>query len=134
VSAADSTSSCKVFITYQRIFDSSSSKKLGSIQAKEPGLGVNCQEDFVIKAFISDACSLEANLINIVKEKHPNMWSTCYRAKADIHFFKDTTNLKTDIKYHPHQILRRSKLGHKKTKAFVGAGVAGGIFGSIITN
>ncbi len=128
------TSKCRVYITYQHKFNPSDSKELGTIKAEEPGMGVDCQEDYVLRHLVSDACSLGANVINITKESRPNFWSTCYRAEADLLSVQKVRNIKTDPKYHPDQIAKRSELGHRKTKEALGAGMAGGIFGAIITN
>ncbi len=129
-----SQKSCKVYITSNAGDNVVSAKKLGSIKATDPGMGLNCQEDYVIGQFISDACALNANVINITSESQPNFWSTCYRAKADLLLIQETDGLKTDPKYHPNRIAERSKLGHKKTKAALNAGAMGGIFGAIVTN
>ncbi len=125
---------CKVFITSKKESSFHKAKKLGAIEASDSGMGVNCQEDYVIKNFISDACALGANVINITSETQPDFWSTCYRAKADFLSIEKTLGLTTDPNYYPEQILKRSQLGHNKTKAAMGGGIIGGVLSAVVVN
>lgn len=125
---------CKVYITHKKRFDSHNARKMGSIEAKEPVIGVDCQENYVFAHFIADACSLRANNINITEETRPKWASTCYRAKADFLKIKETKKIKTGSRYHPDKIKNRSEEGHKRTKAVMAgiAGATGGALGAIV--
>jgi hypothetical protein len=125
---------CKVFITSKKSKLFEAAKKLGTIEASDSGMGVNCQEDYVIRNFISDACALGANVLNITSETQPNFWSTCYRAEADFLSMENTSGLTTDPNYYPEQILKRSHRGHDKTRAAMGGGIIGGVLSAVVIN
>lgn len=82
-------------------------------------MGINCQEDFVLAQFEQDACSVGANLINIIEERLPNIWSTCYRAKAELKITKETPS--TEPRYSANEISINSSAGHKKTQQMINA-------------
>jgi hypothetical protein len=73
---------------------------LGTIEAKEPGMGMHCNQDFVLSTFLREACALKADLVNIMDEAKPDIWSSCYRATAEyIRFAKKPKGLRTDAQY-----------------------------------
>ena len=55
---------------------------LAKVKFGEKGLSVSCDENAVKEAMRVEACKVGANGIIILKEKSPDIWSTCYRATA----------------------------------------------------
>ena len=85
---------------------------VGKIKAGESGFSFVCSEEYVLGIFRKDACALRANIVNIIEEKQPNFWSTCYRAKADLLRCKDKNvlaNIKSDPQYASELVTERSK-------------------------
>jgi len=78
---------------------------------------------------------LDADVINILEEKYPNFWSTCYRAKAEFLVYKDRNRAESDYsdqKYTLEKILERSKETARRNKMVTEAGVMGGLFGGLL--
>lgn len=55
---------------------------LAKVKFGEAGLSVSCDEKAVKEAMRVEACRVGADGIIILKEKSPDIWSTCYRATA----------------------------------------------------
>lgn len=68
---------------------------LGSIKAGDTGVSFECGEGYVLGIFRQEACALGADLVNITYERGIDIWSSCYRAKADFLRFKDREKAKT---------------------------------------
>lgn len=130
--AKPTSSECKIPVKFQYDLSKGKNKTLGIIEASEPGMGIQCQEDFVLEQFQKDACAIGANLINITDEKFPNFWSSCYRAKAQLVLLDTSETLKSDAKYSLDEVADNSKRGHARTKTMIqatgaaAAGVVGG--------
>ena len=110
---------------------------VGKISASDSGFSVTCSEEYVIENFKKDACAVGADLINITKESHPDFWSTCYRAKAELLRIKDRemlSKLKSDAKYSDKNISTRSKYTECMNKGIIAAGALGGVIGALILN
>jgi hypothetical protein len=58
----------------------------GSIRIAESGFSVNCSEEKIREKLKDEACSIDANLINITQEAFPNLMSTCYQCIADFYY------------------------------------------------
>ncbi|WP_243347252.1 autotransporter outer membrane beta-barrel domain-containing protein [Parabacteroides sp. FAFU027] len=74
--------------------------QLGIIKLGDSGFSLSCSEDEAIKILKKEGCALNADLINITEEKHPDLWSSCYRCTAVFYKYKTdtTTPLKTATK------------------------------------
>lgn len=70
---------------------------VGKIDAYDTGLSADCSETTILNLFKKEACSVNADIINITEEQHPNLWSSCYQAKAEFLYFKDRTIAKSLI-------------------------------------
>lgn len=106
---------------------------VGKIKAGDTGFSFVCSEKYVLGTFRNDACGLRADIVNITKEKQPDFWSTCYRAKADLLRCKDRkvlAGIKSDPQYTSELIDERSR----KTTILnaVGIGVAGGAAAGVL--
>lgn len=67
---------------------------LGEILAGDTGFSTDCNEGHVLNVFRQEACALKADLINIIYERNTDIWSSCYRAKAQFLRFKDRGKVK----------------------------------------
>lgn len=75
---------------------------LGSILAGDTGVSFQCGESYVLSIFQQEAYALGADLINITYERKMDIWSSCYRAKAEFLRFKNrdvVKTLKSDVEY-----------------------------------
>ncbi|MCK9573319.1 MAG: hypothetical protein M0R20_02815 [Candidatus Omnitrophica bacterium] len=75
---------------------------LGSILAGDTGFSFECGEGYVLDIFQKEAYALGADLINITYERRMDIWSSCYRAKAEFLRFKNrriAKDLKSDSQY-----------------------------------
>jgi hypothetical protein len=126
---------CPITIQCNAKYDTNDVVVLGSIDAYDTGFSTDCDEAYVLDIFCREACSVGADLINITEEKHPDGWSTCYRAKADFLRFKDRDKAKgllSDAKYAPNLIIERSVKSQKRTRDFITATVLGGPLAGIV--
>lgn len=57
---------------------------LGTVKSGEKGLSIHCSKEEVREAMRVEACKAGANGVIIVKEKYPDVLSTCYRATAEL--------------------------------------------------
>ena len=56
---------------------------LGRVELDDSGFSFWCSEADAHVTFIEQACSLGANIVNIVYERLPGLQSSCYRATAE---------------------------------------------------
>lgn len=57
---------------------------LATIKLGEKGLSVSCSRNEVEAEMRTQACKAGANAIIVLKEKGPDVWSTCYRVTAEL--------------------------------------------------
>jgi hypothetical protein len=129
---------CKgIAIKNKATFSTDEVISLGKIKASDTGFSMDCSEEEVLNIFRYDACALNAHLVNIIEETHPNWISTCYRATAELLKFKksaEMANIKSDPQYSPNLVKQRSQVTIRKNAASIGiitGGLAGGIFGGL---
>jgi hypothetical protein len=126
---------CPIAIQCDAKYDSNAVEVLGSIDAYDTGFSTDCDEAYVLDIFCREACSVGADLINITEENRPDMWSSCYRAKAEFLRFKDRAKIKglvSDAKYAPNLIIERSVRSNRRARDVITASVLGGALGGII--
>lgn len=126
---------CRIAIQYHAKYDTNDVVVLGSIDAYDTGFSTDCDEAYVLDIFCREACSLGADLVDITEEKEPDMWSSCYRAKAKFLRFKDREKAKglvSDAKYAPNLIIERSVKSHKRTRDVIAASVLGGPLAGLV--
>jgi len=112
-----------VAIQFQADYGEDEVEVLGRIRSYETGFAVKCDEGYVLDIFCTEARALGADVVNIVSEKHPNFWVTCYRAEAEFLRFNDRAKaqgLESDPQYAPELVAKRSK----KTKDTMRASTA----------
>jgi len=100
--AAINGASCNIAIKFQAKYSKDEVDVLGTIKSYATGLSINCGEINVLTIFYKDACAQRADIINIVEERQPDSWSTCYRAEAELIRLKDREKVlqaRTDEKY-----------------------------------
>ncbi len=80
---------CRIEIK-KNFTDTDNFTQLGVIKLGDSGFSFSCSEEDAMKILQKEGCALNADLINIINEKRPDIWSSCYRCTAV--FYK----LKTD--------------------------------------
>jgi hypothetical protein len=127
---------CPIAIKSNAQYDSKDVELLGSIHSYDNGFSTDCDEAYCLDIFCREGCLLSADVINITEEKQPDLWSTCYRARADFLRFKNrdmAKSLYSDPHYAPELIIARSVKTGKRTKgAITGAVLAGPLAGIVI--
>ncbi len=125
---------CKIAIQCYPMFRKDDVTVVGTISSFDKGLSINCDEAAVLEIFCKEACSVGADIVVIKEEKHPDDWSTCYRAKADFVRFKDrakAVRLVTDSKFAPDLIVSRSEASKQRSKEMLREAVMNGILGGL---
>lgn len=87
-------SGCFMPIKKDFIYNKEEVEILGEILAGDTGFSTDCNEGHVLNVFRQEACALKADLINIIYERNTDIWSSCYRAKAQFLRFKDRERVK----------------------------------------
>ncbi len=127
---------CPITIQCNAKYDTNDVVVLGSIHAYDTSISTDCDEAYVLDIFCREACMLGADLINITEEKQPDLWSTCYRARAQFLRFNDREKAKgllSDAKYEPNLIVDRSEKSNKRTKdAIIGTVLGGPLVGLVV--
>lgn len=110
-------------------YDTNDVVTLGAIHAYDTGFSTRCDEAYVLDVFCREGNMLGADLINITEEHQPDVWSSCYRARAQFLRFKDSDKAKTlvsDAKYASDLIIKRSTDANKRNLEMITAGVMAG--------
>jgi hypothetical protein len=120
---------CPIAIQCNVQYDTNDVAVLGSIHAYDTSVSIDCDEAYVLDIFCREGCMLGADLINITEENQPDLWSSCYRARAQFLRFKDrekVNGLLSNAKYAPNLIIGRSAKSNKRNiEVITGAVVAG---------
>lgn len=58
--------------------------RVATAEYSDSGFSVSCSPGRVRRVLHERACEVGANAIKIAKESYPDIWSTCYRATADL--------------------------------------------------
>lgn len=99
--------------------------KVGEVELKDSNYSIHCNEAHALELLEKEACVLNANVVKVVKEKRPNLGSSCYRCKAEIYKLKQPlTELKSDVYYNKEEIEKRIQKDKNRN--------AGLLFGSVI--
>jgi len=72
---------------------------VGSIEAKDGGLAVNCTYYENVINLKKLAREVGANLLKITEHKRPDKWSTCHRLQAKIYKVVNNTEYETKIEW-----------------------------------
>lgn len=94
VTNVERPSSCFVPIRKNFVYDKKDVEVLGEIKSGDTGFSLECSKGHVLNIFQQEACALKADLINITYERDTDLWSSCYRAKAEFLRFKDREMIK----------------------------------------
>lgn len=93
---------CSVPIKKNFVYKNDEVEILGEIKSGDSGFSTDCGKGRVLNLFRQEAGALKADLINITYECDIDLWSSCYRAKAQFLRFKDrekAKNLDSDSVY-----------------------------------
>ena len=81
---------CSVVVVENAAMDTGKVELLGSVRFGDTGFSIDCGENKVLSMLKVEACLLGADIVNLYEIKAPDIWSTCYRVKAD--FYKKTAS------------------------------------------
>nr|WP_321409934.1 hypothetical protein [uncultured Carboxylicivirga sp.] len=93
---------CEIQIT-KFINYNDSIEKIGEIILGESGISVSCSEAHAIEILNNEGCAINADLINITEETRPDLWSSCYRCKADFLKYKDPSSKPFKSEYYQEE-------------------------------
>jgi hypothetical protein len=79
---------CNIPIRKFEIIPDSVATKIGTIKLSDTGFSTHCSEADARIILINEGCTLNADFINITKEKEPDRESKCYRCGADFYQYK----------------------------------------------
>lgn len=124
---------CDVTIKKNTEISDSLAIKIGEIKLGESGFSVACSEEHAVKILKNEACAINADLIIITEENRPDLWSSCYRCRADFYQYNDTIaeeTIQNDKTYESENVKQRVlKDRNKNTVVAIGAVIAGVLLG-----
>jgi hypothetical protein len=111
-----------------------SAVSLGIVEVKDGGFTMSCTEGDMLKLVWAEVCSQGGNAAMILDEKQPDLWSSCYRVKAEIlHVNPDSVKAWQDARYEPVSVAKRSAANSaSQTATLVGAIVGGLVAGFLV--
>lgn len=132
---------CKIVIKNNASFSENDVEVLGAVKFYDTGFSVVCDEEYVLELASLEACTLGADLVNIIEDKQPDYWSTCYRAEANFLSLNNrdkATGLTSDARYDWRLVEERARSGRQATEhavvfgSFVTFGIIGAAVGSTV--
>ena len=87
VSRGNSTD-CEIKIQKNTPLPDSVATKIGEIKLGESGMTLWCNENDAMKVLRKEGCAINADIINIFEEKKMDLWSSCYRCRAEFYKLK----------------------------------------------
>lgn len=130
--AAPHVDSQHIPVMKNMVYEAADAALLGIISARDTGFAVKCSEAYVLGIFRNDAGVIGADVVNIIQEKQPSIWVTCYRATAQLLRFNDRAKaqaLMSDAEYSDELVKERSKKGDRIMRNAVIGGALGGAIG-----
>lgn len=88
---------CEIAITKDGEFFTDETEVISKIDIGDTGFTINCDESEIIKILKAEGCSINADIINVTKEKRPGFFSSCYCASADFLRVKENVSNKPEI-------------------------------------
>lgn len=115
-------SNCVVIIKKQMDIPASL-KKVGELKLGDSGISISCSEKQALEVLRKEACSLNANIINIVEESRPDLLSSCYRCRVEFYINTDAnTTYQNDDQYKSANVDNRVSTDHiRNTFIIIGA-------------
>jgi|TARA_B110000977_G_C10711094_1_gene351316 hypothetical protein len=124
---------CDIIIKKKTELSDTLALKIGEIKLRDFGISIACSEEHAIKILKNEACTIGADIIIITNENRPDLWSSCYRCKAEFYKYKALQPKKTiynDFRYDPQEVKNRvSKDRKQNTIVAIGSVLAGILFG-----
>lgn len=127
--------SCEVVIKRNIAIPDADATKVGEIKLGESGLSITCSEKAAIELLTKEACSVDADLILITKERRPDLWSSCYRCNAVFYKFTNNNvkqNYESDSSYNNIEVRKRVRNDRGNVAIMTIAATVIGIFGGLI--
>lgn len=123
----ESFPNCEVVIK-RSMYLTENMEKVGEIKLGETGFSTTCNEARAIEILQKEACSLNADIINIIDEKRPDAMSTCYRCRAEFYRYTNREVVqKSDEFYNPGYITHRVANDKKNNTTMIVTGVIVGL-------
>jgi len=123
---------CDVPIKKDIVISDTLATKIGEIKLGESGFSVVCSEEHAINILKGEACAIKADLIVITEETRPDLWSSCYRCRANFYKFIRTENkgiVENDEKYEIQNLKSRVSNDRMRNTAIgIGAFLVGFLF------
>ena len=126
---------CDVAIRKNLSISEELSTKLGEVEIADTGFSVECSEEHALEILKREACAVNADLIVITAEKRPNLWSSCYRARAEFYKYKpgeDMEELAGDEAYKPENVQERVSQDQWRHTAVIGGSAVIGVLLSFL--
>jgi hypothetical protein len=117
---------CDVVIKKNPFVADTSAIKIGEIKLGESGFSVACSEADAIQILRNEACALHADIVNIIEENRPDLWSSCYRCRAEFYKYNiSQINPKSNELYKPENVRKRVSQDRKQNTvvAFLAVGI-----------
>lgn len=114
--------SCNVTIKKNFSVPDTLATKIGELQLKDSGFSIACSEEDAIQILIKEACTMNANLIVITKEKRPNFTSSCYRCDAEFYTYNSPVAekiIESDNAYNKEKIKKRTSADRVKNSFYL---------------
>ena len=126
--------SCDIPIKKQMVI-TDSLQKIGEISIGESGFSTACSESHALEILRNEGCTLRADLVNIVSERRPDVWSTCYECVAEFYQF-NTPNMEiqSDEKYETQYVQSRVHHDRKNNTGMILGSIGGAIVGILLVN
>jgi len=105
-------------------------QKVGEIKLGESGFAVACSEAHALKILKNEGCALNANIVNIIEENRPDLWSSCYRCRASFYKFKGSGIKSQKDEYYKSDEVKKRVTNDRIRNTFIGIGAA--VIGFII--
>lgn len=90
--------------------DDTTAIKVGEVRLSDSGFSISCNEKDALAILKDEACALKANLVVITNEKRPDLWSSCYRCKAEFYRLKTiplSAEMVSDDGYNQEKVAKR---------------------------
>lgn len=105
-------------------------QKVGEIKLGESGFAVACSEAHAIEILKNEGCALNADIINIAEETRPDLWSSCYRCRAEFYKFKGSSMKPTNNEYYKSGEVNKRVSSDRTRNTIVG--IAAAVLGFLI--
>jgi hypothetical protein len=110
-----------------------SAVSLGVVEVTDGGFAISCTEADVLRIVHGEVCSQGGNAALIMNEKQPDLWSSCYRVKAELlKVNPDSLAARQEPRYDPAVVGKRSAATRASQTAVLVGAIVGGLVGGFL--